>query len=140
MAVPDPQPMSAPPSEEPKRRWRDHSFLPPLFKDVGILLGVVSMLGAALYTVVETRARNAYSEKVTEDFRQEIRDLRQENQEMEEKLEEKVKLLPAMEQWVACREKEAKTGRRHNFYWTAVECTPDEGPSKSAPPGSPSQP
>lgn len=136
MTVPAPQPTSAPPSEKPERRWTDRSFLPPLFRDLGVLLGVLGLFGSGVYWVTEAQAGKAYSQQVIEDLRQENRDLRQENQEQDERL----KLLPAIEKWVACQEKAADMGQKHNFYWPSLECIPDERLSKPAPPASPSQP
>lgn len=136
MAIPDPQPASAPPSEKPERRWTDRSILPPLFRDLGNLLGIIGMFVTAVYWVNQTQAGSAYSQKVIEDLRQENRDLRRKNEEQDEKL----KLLPAIEKWVACQEKAADTGQKQNFYWSTLECVPTESPSNLTPTGSPSQP
>lgn len=136
MNAPAPQPTSPPPAEKPERRWTDRSFLPPLFRDLGVTVGVAGMVLGAVYWGSQTQARAAYSDKVFEDLRQEIRDSRKKDEEQDEKM----KYLPGIEKWVACQDKAADMGRKYNFHLLSLECIPDESLNQPAPPGNPSQP
>lgn len=85
-----------------------------------------------LLTVVGAAALTGAGMLIRQDFR--IGHLEEDVKEWEQRsrsFEETAREVQSLKKWVSCQEKEERSGNRHEFYWTTLECI--EYPEKSVP-------